>query len=64
MLSSDVFLVDVCNQCGLMGYSGWCQHCRSKEHIAQLRMPYACKLLFQELQSMNILPRLRMQDQL
>lgn len=23
MISSDQFQVDVCNQCGLLGYNGW-----------------------------------------
>uniref|UniRef100_UPI00358DE3D5 DNA-directed RNA polymerase III subunit RPC2 isoform X2 n=1 Tax=Myxine glutinosa TaxID=7769 RepID=UPI00358DE3D5 len=58
MISSDAFEVDVCGQCGLMGYSGWCNYCKSSCHISSLRIPYACKLLFQELQSMNIIPRL------
>ncbi|XP_054716873.1 DNA-directed RNA polymerase III subunit RPC2-like [Uloborus diversus] len=60
MLSSDAFDVDVCNKCGLLGYSGWCHFCRSSCHIASIRMPYACKLLFQELQSMNVVPRLKL----
>lgn len=58
MLSSDAFEVDVCDSCGLMGYSGWCHYCKSSKHVSSLKMPYACKLLFQELQSMNIVPRL------
>jgi DNA-directed RNA polymerase III subunit RPC2 len=41
-----------------MGYAGWCQYCKSSEKIAPVRIPYACKLLFQELQSMNITPKL------
>ncbi|ELT94631.1 hypothetical protein CAPTEDRAFT_178602 [Capitella teleta] len=61
MISSDAFEVDVCNQCGLLGYSGWCHYCKSSSHVSSLKMPYACKLLFQELQSMNIVPRLTLQ---
>ncbi|XP_076078623.1 DNA-directed RNA polymerase III subunit RPC2-like isoform X2 [Mytilus galloprovincialis] len=58
MISSDSFVVDVCGQCGLLCYSGWCQYCKSSRNVSTLKMPYACKLLFQELQSMNIVPRL------
>lgn len=58
MISSDAFEVDVCGECGLLGYSGWCEFCKSSRHVSTLKMPYACKLLFQELQSMNIVPRL------
>ncbi|XP_016091773.1 DNA-directed RNA polymerase III subunit RPC2 [Sinocyclocheilus grahami] len=60
MISSDAFEVDVCDQCGLLGYSGWCHYCKSSCHVSSLRIPYACKLLFQELQSMNIIPRLKL----
>ncbi|XP_035230876.1 DNA-directed RNA polymerase III subunit RPC2-like, partial [Stegodyphus dumicola] len=60
MLSSDAFDVDICSKCGLLGYSGWCHFCSSSCHIASIRLPYACKLLFQELQSMNIVPRLKL----
>nr|KAG5700244.1 hypothetical protein BaRGS_007617 [Batillaria attramentaria] len=58
MISSDAFEVDVCSHCGLIGYSGWCKFCESSRNVSTLKMPYACKLLFQELQSMNIIPRL------
>ncbi|ODM98909.1 DNA-directed RNA polymerase III subunit RPC2 [Orchesella cincta] len=60
MLSSDVFEVDVCNACGIMGYSGWCHGCKSSLNVYTIKIPYACKLLFQELQSMNIIPRLKL----
>uniref|UniRef100_A0A4W6E8J3 DNA-directed RNA polymerase subunit beta n=1 Tax=Lates calcarifer TaxID=8187 RepID=A0A4W6E8J3_LATCA len=69
MISSDAFEVDVCGQCGLLGYSGCltltfclprCHYCKSSCHVSSLRIPYACKLLFQELQSMNIIPRLKL----
>uniref|UniRef100_A0A8C2L3M1 DNA-directed RNA polymerase n=1 Tax=Cyprinus carpio TaxID=7962 RepID=A0A8C2L3M1_CYPCA len=55
LISRDAFEVDVCGQCGLLGYSG-CHSC----HVSSLRIPYACKLLFQELQSMNIIPHLKL----
>ncbi|XP_062604676.1 DNA-directed RNA polymerase III subunit RPC2-like [Saccostrea cucullata] len=58
MISSDAFEVDVCGECGLLRYSGWCEFCKSSRHVSTLKMPYACKLLFQELPSMNIAPRL------
>ncbi|XP_033118006.1 DNA-directed RNA polymerase III subunit RPC2-like [Anneissia japonica] len=61
MISSDKFEVDVCGTCGLLGYSGWCHYCKSSRNVSSLHIPYACKLLFQELQSMNIVPRLKLQ---
>lgn len=60
MTSSDGFRVHVCQGCGLMARPSWCQACRSREGLRQLEIPYACKLLFQELQSMNIVPRLQL----
>jgi DNA-directed RNA polymerase III subunit RPC2 len=62
MISSDQFTVHICQKCGLLGYQGWCQYCRSSAQMASLRIPYAAKLLFQELQSMNIVPRLQLSD--
>lgn len=62
MLSSDAFEVDICNQCGLMGYNSWCTTCKSSEYIIKMTIPYAAKLLFQELLSMNIAPRLKLGD--
>lgn len=58
MVSSDEFQVDVCSKCGIIGYKGWCQYCRSSRTMATIKIPYACKLLFQELQSMNIVPKI------
>eukprot|EP00051_Salpingoeca_urceolata_P012068 m.150055 g.150055 ORF g.150055 m.150055 type:complete len:1163 (-) comp17366_c0_seq2:25-3513(-) len=58
MISSDEFEVHACSKCGLLGYNGWCQRCSSSGNVSKLRIPYACKLLLQELQSMNIVPRL------
>eukprot|EP00794_Sanderia_malayensis_P007070 gene7070-7865_t len=64
MISSDAFEVDVCEKCGLIGYSGWCHYCQSSRHVSTLQIPYACKLLFQELQSMNIIPRITLEKYL
>ncbi|KAK9468485.1 hypothetical protein V1512DRAFT_106102 [Lipomyces arxii] len=62
MISSDAFDVDVCGECGLMGYNGWCTTCRSAKNVYKLTIPYAAKLLFQELLSMNVAPRLKLGD--
>ncbi|ODV68522.1 DNA-directed RNA polymerase III [Hyphopichia burtonii NRRL Y-1933] len=62
MISSDAFEVDVCNNCGLMGYNSWCTTCKSSDHVIKMTIPYAAKLLFQELLSMNIAPRLKLGD--
>lgn len=53
MISSDQFDIHVCPRCGLMGYynpqikGGYCSYCRTGEGIASIKVPYACKLLFQ-----------------
>jgi len=48
MISSDKFEVNACQECGLMGYHGWCTYCKSSKKMATLTIPYAAKLLFQE----------------
>ncbi|XP_011873023.1 PREDICTED: DNA-directed RNA polymerase III subunit RPC2 [Vollenhovia emeryi] len=62
MISSDAFKVDICNNCGLIGYNGWCHRCKSSSSVSTITIPYACKLLFQEMQSMNVVPRLSLKD--
>eukprot|EP00826_Nyctotherus_ovalis_P032010 TRINITY_DN2581_c0_g2_i2.p1 TRINITY_DN2581_c0_g2~~TRINITY_DN2581_c0_g2_i2.p1 ORF type:complete len:280 (-),score=77.67 TRINITY_DN2581_c0_g2_i2:113-952(-) len=62
MLSSDVFNVLVCQQCGLIGYAKRCNYCKTQGSMTPIKIPYACKLLFQELESMNIRPSLRLTD--
>jgi len=63
-----VMQVHVCRHCGLLGYFdanlGFpvCPSTKSTDQMATLKLPYACKLLFQELQSMNIIPRLRLAE--
>lgn len=60
MLSSDAYMADVCANCGLFGYLNWCNNCRSSQHVATIQIPYAYKLLIQELQSMNINAKLQL----
>lgn len=60
MTSSDEFEAFACDECGLLGYKDWCQNCESGDSVRPLKIPYACKLLFQELQAMNVVPRLRL----
>lgn len=63
MISSDAHEVDICEVCGLMGYQGWCQTCKSTRGVTRMTMPYAAKLLVQELLSMNVLVRLKLEDE-
>ncbi|KAI9699343.1 MAG: DNA-directed RNA polymerase III core subunit ret1 [Candelina mexicana] len=63
MLSSDAFEIDVCETCGLMGYQNWCQTCDSSKAVVKMTIPYAAKLLIQELLSMNVLARLKLEDE-
>ncbi|RDW35254.1 hypothetical protein B0I72DRAFT_133343 [Yarrowia lipolytica] len=62
MYSSDAFEADVCQKCGLLGYQGWCNSCQTTAHVVKMTLPYAAKLLFQELVSMNIAPRLKLKE--
>lgn len=65
MEASDAFRVHVCGVCGLMLVVAnlkknqfECRLCKNKTNIYQIHIPYAAKLLFQELMAMNISPRL------
>ena len=60
--------VHVCTHCGLLGYfdanTGMpcCPSTKMSSHMQTMKLPYACKLLFQELQSMNVVPRLSLSE--
>jgi len=56
MLSSDIFLASFDYNTGLMA----CEE-NSKQNV-KIKLPYACKLLFQELRSMNITPKLNLKN--
>ena len=63
MLSSDAHEVDVCEGCGMMGYQNWCQSCESSRGVVRMTIPYAAKLLIQELLSMNVKASLKLEDE-
>lgn len=68
MLSSDKFEVFVDSKSGLLGYWSASRQCavspidHSPDHMVKIAIPYACKLLFQELQGMNVVPKLRLTE--
>ena len=64
MISSDAYDAVICKQCGLIGTvvanglnEPYCKHCEKKE-LENVQMPYAGKLLMQELMSMGIAPQI------
>lgn len=71
--SSDAFSVHVCKKCGTIaayndGTTGKrmesipeiykCRLCDNRSDFSYVELPYACKLLFQELITMNVAPRI------
>lgn len=63
MISSDRHEIDVCEKCGFMGYLNWCQRCKTSRTVVKMVIPYAAKLLIQELMSMNVTARLKLEDE-
>jgi len=62
--ASDAFCVNVCKKCGLIAayndqmHIHYCKTCDNRVDFDYVEIPYACKLMFQELISMNIAPRI------
>ena len=65
---SDIFTVHICKECGLFSVVNpededgvrACGGCENYSQFMELRVPYACKLLMQELEGMMITPRFNM----
>jgi len=61
---SDGYRIHVCDRCGLFALANLkrstfkCHSCQDGTRVSQIHIPYAAKLLFQELMAMNIAPRL------
>jgi DNA-directed RNA polymerase beta subunit len=61
---SDAYRVHVCEACGMTAVANlrknqfYCPACKSTTGIVQVFLPYACKLLFQELLAMCITPKM------
>tara|TARA_B100001057_G_C22592427_1_gene849534 strand:- start:242 stop:901 length:660 start_codon:yes stop_codon:yes gene_type:complete len=62
--ASDSFNVNVCKKCGLIAaynndpHIHYCKTCDNRTEFNYIELPYSCKLLFQELMTMNIAPRI------
>lgn len=61
---SDKYSVHVCKKCGLIAiyndkkHIHLCKICENKTEFSYVEIPFSCKLLFQELIAMNIVPRI------
>ena len=64
---SDKYRVPVCQKCGFIAESdsrkkiNYCRLCDDYDHVMMMDLPYAAKLLFQELMSMLIAPRFQLE---
>jgi hypothetical protein len=65
---SDKYSVHTCKKCGMIAayndemHIHHCRTCDNRADFARVEIPYACKLLFQELNTMNIAPRIMTAD--
>jgi len=62
--TSDKYLFWVCKNCGLIAVANpsknlfKCTYCENTTNFGKVRVPYATKLLWQELMTMGIAPRI------
>ncbi|UYV64305.1 POLR3B [Cordylochernes scorpioides] len=56
LLSSDATDVPICKSCKSIASQNWCRACETARHLSTVKMPYAAKVLFQELMGMGIEP--------
>jgi DNA-directed RNA polymerase II subunit RPB2 len=62
--ASDKYSVNVCKKCGLIATYNEkigihiCNMCDNRTDFSYVEIPYSCKLLFQELMTMNVSPRI------
>uniref|UniRef100_A0A6C0KQY1 DNA-directed RNA polymerase n=1 Tax=viral metagenome TaxID=1070528 RepID=A0A6C0KQY1_9ZZZZ len=62
--ASDKYSVFVCKKCGLIApyndklHIHCCKTCDNRVDFSYVEIPYSCKLLFQELTTMNVVPRI------
>jgi len=62
--ASDKYEVHVCKKCGLIAaynndkHIHLCKVCDNRTDFSKVKIPYSCKLMFQELMTMNIAPRI------
>tara|TARA_B100001093_G_scaffold207457_1_gene199425 strand:- start:950 stop:2200 length:1251 start_codon:yes stop_codon:yes gene_type:complete len=61
---SDKYSVYTCRKCGMISsyndkqHIHICKTCNNRSDFSYVELPYACKLLFQELTTMNVAPRI------
>ena len=64
METSDGYTMHVCNSCGMIAHKQMqknafiCNNCKNTTDISKIKIPYAFKLMMQELMAINILPKI------
>ena len=66
--ASDKYKLHICKRCGMIAsynekeHIHLCNICENRSDFSMVHIPYSCKLLFQELISMNVVPRIITED--